>query len=54
MEVARACAMTPATSAQYPHPAHAKQIETATETIREAMSLAETAEKHIARLSKAR
>src|SRR6266478_1372805 len=54
MDVVSGWATAPATSAQYPHPAHPSRIETATETARARMSLAETTEKRIARLSKAR
>src|SRR5271165_2681389 len=47
-------AMAPATNAQYPHPAQARRIEATTETARATMSLAETTEKRMARLRRAR
>src|SRR5882672_11023105 len=54
MDVLSACAITPAASAQYPHPAQPKRIEIITETIRARMSLIEIAEKRIARFRSAR
>src|ERR1017187_2330786 len=48
------CATAPATNAQYPHPAQASRIEAATIMNRLTMSLAETTEKRMARLRRAR
>src|SRR5205807_6553546 len=47
-------AIAPATSAQYPPPAHANIMDATTETARASMSLAETAEKRIALFRRAR
>src|ERR1700732_1032513 len=53
MEVLSGAATTPATSAQYLHPAHAKKMETATETVRLIMSFKDSAEKYMLRFSRA-
>src|SRR6266853_3294047 len=53
-QVESACATFPATSAQYPHPAQARRIDTTTETKRETISFAEVKEKNIARLRSAK
>src|ERR1035441_3898385 len=54
MDVLSDNAIAPTTSAQYPHPARPRRMDTTTETTRATTSLAETAEKHIARFSRAR
>src|ERR1019366_8983710 len=54
MDVLSGRTTTPATSAQYPHPAQARRIDTATETAPARMSLTDTAEKHMARLMRAK
>ena len=54
MAVASGSATAPATSAQYPHAAHPRTIDTATETVRATMSFLETTENRMARLSSAR
>src|SRR6266851_2385538 len=54
MDVASDWATAPATSAQYPHPAQPRRIESATETARAKMSLADTTVKSMARLRRAR
>src|ERR1019366_887776 len=53
MDVLSGRATAPATSAQYPQPAQARRIDTATETAPARMSLTDTAEKRMARLSRA-
>src|SRR5712691_2823270 len=52
--VASGSATAPATSAQYPHAAQPRTIDTTTETVRATMSFLETAENLIARLRSAR
>ena len=54
MDVVSGCATAPATSAQYPHPAQARNIDAATETPRARMSVADTAENRMFRLRRAR
>src|SRR4029077_17390589 len=53
IDVLSGAATTPATSAQYFHPAQAKKMETATETARLIMSFTDNAEKYMPRLSRA-
>ena len=52
--MASGSATAPATSAQYPHAAQPRRIDTATETARARMSLVETTENRMARLRRAR
>src|SRR6266849_1014089 len=54
MDWLSACATVPTTSAQYPQPAQARRIDTATERARATTSLPEVMEKRIARLRSAR
>ena len=54
MQVASGSATAPATSAQYPHAAQPRTIDTITDVVRATMSLADTRENCMARLSRAR